>query len=373
MVHANLTAGATSLSSDLERTASFDREGRLLHYTRRDRTYRRTLGSDVYLRFRRQGRRWLKLAPDQAREVLREAYELARRVRDEAPAELRRRLDGEILRWTIAALVDERRRFAAAYRPLSILPPDRYLSIVLQATEGCTWNRCTFCNFYMDRPFAAKTAESFARHAQAVKELLGAGVSLRRGVFLADGNALALSRRRLEPILGIARRLFPSQPIYGFVDLYSGEHRPTGDWAELAALGVRRVYIGMETGLDKLLALVNKPGSCSELQVFVAELKQAALQVCLIVMVGLGGREFRQLHRRATVAAIREMPLGPGDLIYLSPFVEHRDSVYHRQRLAAGLTPMSDSEVEAELGRLAVELRRGGLRVSRYDIREFIY
>ena len=93
----------------------------------------------------------------------------------------------------------------------------------------------------------------------------------------------------------------------------------------------------------------------------------------LIAMVGLGGREYRERHARATVEALAAMPLGRGDLVYLSPFVEEPGSVYRERRLEAGLAAMDDAEIEAELKALARAIRAQGVQVSRYDIREFIY
>jgi len=370
----NLTPGATIISPDRQHSLTFDREGRLHLYFRQGLTYKRSLSSELHLRFQDGGRQRRQLPSDEARSIFIEAYALAGEVRAQAVGELEDRLREEILRWTPENLAAERRRFLSCYRPISILPPDQYLSIVLQATEGCSWNRCTFCSFYMDRPFKAKSPVEFREHASGVKDLLGAGAALRRGIFLADGNALALSLRRLEPLIGAAKEIFPDRPLFGFVDLFSGDRHPLDHWKRLVDLGLRRVYIGMETGLDELLAFVNKPGSAVELRNFVQELKGASLSVCLILMVGLGGREYRSAHARASLEVLQRLPLDDSDLIYLSPFVEVPGSTdYSERRTKAGLTPMTEEETEAELQRLAQKIRRLDLKASRYDIREFIY
>lgn len=373
MLLENLSPRSTVLSPELGRSLTFDREGRLLIYFRHGETFKRSLGSEVHLRYRRGSRQRRRLEREEGLKIFEEAYALARDVRSSASEQLARRLDEEILRWSAAELDAERERFAAVYKPISILPPDHYLSVVLQATEGCTWNGCTFCSFYMDRPFAVKGAEDFERHVAGVKELLGKGLQLRRGIFLADGNALALSNRRLMPLLEIVDREFPGRRLYGFVDLYSGERRQPEGWRELVERGLERVYVGMETGLDELLALVNKPGSAAELESFVKTLKTVGLGVCLIVMVGLGGHRYREEHARASLNVLKSMPLGAQDLVYLSPFIEQRGSTYQSQREEMGLTPMSETEVDSELERLAAEIRNLGLKASRYDIREFIY
>lgn len=365
--------GFTTLSPDRNTVVSFDREGRLYTYFSSGTTYRRTLASTVEVRYRDGSRQRERLSPEEAKALFAEAYAVAARCYDAAPCEVRARLSDEILPWTPERLLAQGEEFARIYKPITILPPDQYLSIVLQATEGCTWNRCTFCSFYQDRPFRAKSPDEFSAHVAAVQAFFGKGAWMRKGIFLADGNALALSPSRLEPLFAIVRQAFPDQPIYSFIDLYTGERKSVDDWRRLVELGLRRVYIGMETGDDRLLAFLNKPGSQDELVQFVEDLKRAGVGVGLIVMVGVGGKEWMEAHADATIDAIARMSLGAGDLVYLSPFIEQRGSLYIQRRQEASLTPLSEEEIEAELGRLAQTIRSLGFKAARYDIREFMY
>ncbi len=370
---ANLSPRATVLSPDRQQVVTFDREGRWIYYFRRGETFKRSLASEVHWRFR-QGVRLRRRLPDpEARELFGEIHELTRELTESYSGPALGRLRDEIIRWDPESLMREADRFRAAYRPIAILPPDQYLAVVLQATEGCSWNKCTFCNFYMDRPFRSRIPDDFRAHSEAVRQLLGRGLRLRRGLFLADGNALALSNKRLDPLLDVAQEAFPGRELFGFVDLYSGDRRTVAEWAYLADRGLRRVYVGMETGLDELLDWVNKPGSAEELRHFVSVLKGAGLEVSLIVMVGLGGEGFRHRHRQASREVLCSLSLEPRDQVYLSPFVEHPGSAYHERRVTEGLLPMSADEVEVELGNWASDLRQAGMRVSRYDIREFVY
>jgi radical SAM superfamily enzyme YgiQ (UPF0313 family) len=374
-LNAKVSGTATVFGRDPEWVLSFDREGRLLTLVQGEELFKRALDSRIFQRDRREGRRW-ELLPDRARrEVLATARELAAATAaaPEAPAALRGRLESEVLPWTVDRLVAEEERFLEAYRPIAILPPDRYLSVVLQATEGCTWNRCTFCSFYQGRPFRCASPEDFRLHAAAVRTLLGHDLARRRSIFLADGNALAIGNRRLLPLLAIARESFPGREITGFVDVYSGSRHDPTDWNELAAHGLTQVYIGMETGRDGLLRQVDKPGSRAELTAFVRELKEAGLAVSLILMIGMGGRAWQESHREESLATLAGLPLDRGDLLYLSPFVEEPGSVYVARRIAEGTAPLSAEEIEAETVVWTAALRAGGLRVGRYDIREFIY
>jgi radical SAM superfamily enzyme YgiQ (UPF0313 family) len=270
-----------------------------------------------------------------------------------------------ILSWTPERLLHEKHRFNKVYRPVSILPPDQYLAVVLQATFGCTWNRCTFCSFYQDREFSCRTIDEFEDHCTGVKEFLGDGMKLRRSIFLADGNALVLSRDRLFPIMETATSYFPGMPVHGFVDVFSGERRTAAEWSELRELGLERVHVGLETGCDELLAWLNKPGSADESFGFVSTLKEAGLKVALIFMVGAGGRRFAEQHRDATIALAERLPLQKGDIVYLSPFQTEDPETDH----------LGDDEIEQELVSLRRRIRQAVPQavVTRYDIREFLY
>ena len=345
---------------------SFDLEGRPVSWYRDDRIYKRSLASRVHTRERVGGRRVRDILPDEDaaenfRRLLEEVAAASIPTADDTGRDRLRR----ILSWTPERLLHEKHRFNKVYRPVSILPPDQYLAVVLQATFGCTWNRCTFCSFYQDREFACRTIEEFEDHCAGVKEFLGEGVQLRRSIFLADGNALVLSRQRLFPILEMATAQFPGMPVHGFVDVFSGERRTASEWSELRELGLERVHVGLETGSDELLTWLNKPGSAEESFGFVSTLKEAGLKVALIFMVGAGGRRFAEQHREATIALAERLPLESRDIVYLSPF----------QTGNTDTDNLTEDEIDRELAVLQNRIRQAAPEavVTRYDIREFLY
>lgn len=343
-----------------DRVLSFDREGRPYHYLRQGLTYKRALDGSLHLRYREGERRRRRLEEAEALGVYREILGIAEaHLKDPGRRE-------EVLRWTPQALSDPTPYRRAYPWPVSILPPDAYLSVVLQATTGCTWNRCAFCSFYQDRPFRKRSPDAFREHVERVLELLGRGRLLRRGVFLGDGNALALGEPLL-PLLEEVRRAFPGEPILGFLDLFTGLRKEATWWERLRALGLRRVYVGLETGYAPLLALLNKPGHPREALPLVKALKEVGLSLGVILMVGAGGLAYAKAHRRESLALLADLPLGKEDVVYLSPFQEEPGTPYP----LLGLKPLP--HVEAELAAWARELRRLGLRVARYDIREFLY
>jgi hypothetical protein len=391
-----LQPGATVLSPSRSEVLSLDLEGRPKTWFRDGRTFKRSLASQVFGRQTVDGvrRRW-RAHSDEAEALFARAHDLVaaalavggERLLGDAGtgaaersgggtwvAELDARLE-RALAWTPTRLGAERERFGAAYAPISILPPDQYGAVVLQATFGCSWNRCTFCSFYQDRAFEVRSAEAFAAHLTAVRALLGRDADARRGVFLADGNALVLANARLRPILAAASAAFPGQEVAGFVDVFGGERKSIADWRELARLGLRRVAIGAETGHDPLLAYLNKPGGADAAAEFVATLKAAGLSVALILMAGVGGRRFADGHLRDSARLLGRLPLGAGDVVYLSPFVVQPGSTYEARAAAEGLAPLTATERSAQVAALRAAARRAvpAAQVALYPIDEFVY
>lgn len=362
---------ATTIGRGEEAVCTFDLEGRPISWWDGTTTFKRSLASEVHVRRGGpDGRERRLLAADEALDAFARLLETARA----APFRGDERLE-TISAWTPESLARERRRFDAAYLPISILPPDQYLSVVLQATFGCSWNRCTFCGFYQDRPFRARSVGEFEEHVAAVRALLGRGVELRKSVFLADGNALLLSRDRLEPLLDAAARAFPGRRVHGFVDVVTGERKPADEWRALRGRGLERVHVGLETGHAPLLAWMNKPGTPDASAAFVAELKEAGLKVGVIVMVGAGGDRFASAHEAETLALLSRLPLGSGDLVYLSPFLEHPGSAYALRASTEGVRALTRDERAGQYARLRDGVRAAlpGVRVARYDLTEFLY
>ena len=283
-------------------------------------------------------------------------------------------------RWDWIALQADAGRFAEIYRPVSILPPDQYLALVVQATEGCSYNRCTFCDFYRDRPFRVKSADELRAHIAAVQAFFGPALGLRKSLFLADANALVVPMPRLRAWLDViaeARILSVDAGIFSFMDAFDVQRKTADAWAELAARGLRRVYIGMETGDDGLLRWLRKPGTAADVSDAVSLLKRAGIAVSVIIMTGVGGERYAEAHVCGTITALNAMPLGAGDIVYFSPFVAQPGSEYGSLAATEHVRPLSDTAIAAQEVAIRAALRPHDPlhppQVSRYDIREFIY
>jgi radical SAM superfamily enzyme YgiQ (UPF0313 family) len=286
-----------------------------------------------------------------------------------------------ILDWTPESLEGDARRFRSVYLPIPILPPDQYRALVVQVTEGCSYNQCTFCRFYRDRPFRVKSLQEFRAHIRDVRGFFGEGLRLRKSIFLADANALVLSQARLLEVFGLLRAELPQGPgglrsVYSFLDAFSGLPRSSEHFRDLTEQGLRRVYIGLESGCDDLLRFLRKPATAAEALDLVTSLREAGVHVGIIVMVGIGGERYAERHLAETLAVVNAMRLGPGDFLYLSPLAADPDSAYRQQEREAGFQPLTEAETDAQLRAMKTGLRfapQGHPKVAVYDIRDFVY
>jgi hypothetical protein len=382
-----------TLGLDERVVGSWDMGGRLFSYYCDDLTYRRSLGGDILQKWREGGaRRWRTLRGTDADAVVDEAARLAARVLgeqsrasltwDPSPSVEARAGIAEVLeravRFTAAPARADAREFWRIYQPIGILPPDQYLSIVVQATHGCSFNTCTFCDLHHDG-YTVKTPEAFVDHCRQALAWLGASAELRRRtVFVGSANALAAPMSRLVALLAGVRDAFGAAPppMHAFVDGFTGARKDERDYRTLRDLGLARVYVGLESGHDPLLAFVRKPGRADDVVAAVEAIKGAGIAVAVIVMTGLGGDRYDGPHVADTIAALSRMPLGPGDLLYFSQLVEEPGTAYPRLVEQGGIRPLSVAGCVAQRDAIARAMRArfpAPPRMATYDVREFVY
>jgi hypothetical protein len=368
-ITASLAGAALVISPRYGESYSFDRAGRLLGLFRDERSYQRTLDHRLLERLRGNGPRRRELPPEERDALLRRTFAdlgaLAADVPrlDLAPGERQQLSDALalVLAFGPDRLAEDGAAFQKLYKPVSILPPDQYLALVLQATEGCSWNRCTFCGLYRDRTFRIHSPESFRAHCAGVRDYYGEGLSLRRGIFLADANALVIPQARLRALFTIAQEFFRlpdrPRPVFSFVSAFDVDRKSPDEWAELHTLGLERAYIGLETGDAALLRFLNKPGTVQDAVDAVRALRAGGASVGVILMAGIGGDRFAAAHVAQSVEAVRAMDLGPRDQVYLSNYVPAPNTEYEQDAEVAGIRSLSAEEIDAQLKDLQARLR----------------
>ena len=229
------------------------------------------------------------------------------------------------------------------FRVGPIRPPSEAGSLLLQVTNGCTWNRCRFCNIYRDTKFKAFSADSvkrdidiIAEYADVIREyqkpdgswelnglnarlmqledyearqcfhmtatwLMGGG----KNVFLQDGNTSALSSGRLADVLVYLKQTFPHiQRITSYGRAAEMSRHDADYFAELKEAGLDRIHSGFESGSDKVLTLINK-GCTAEQEIAAGRaVKAGGIELSVYFMPGIGGKELSEDNAVQTAAVI---------------------------------------------------------------------
>ena len=271
------------------------------------------------------------------------------------------------------------KKYEEIYKPVGILPPDQYMSVVLQLTEGCSFNTCTFCTFYRDRPFKIKSITDFEIHILDIKNYLSQSLNLRRTIFLGDANALVVPTKKLIPLLKIIHKHLDVERmggLYAFLDGFSGDKKGVEEYQTLKTLGLKRIYIGLESGYNDLLTFLRKPGKSEDAVSAVHEIKKAGLSVAIIILLGAGGNKYDQFHVRDTIRIINQMNLDADDIIYFSELIEKEGFDYSKDAYLENLLPLTAEErllQENQISSGFIFSDKGTPHISRYDIRDFIY
>lgn len=187
-----------------------------------------------------------------------------------------------------------------AYPPVNYIepvfrPPSEANSLILQVTNGCSWNNCTFCEMYTapQKKFRPKPQSEIEEEIIRCSAALG---SVRR-IFLADGDAMALSFKRLKEILLAIRKYLPSvSRVSSYCLPRNLKNKSVEELAELHELGLSLLYIGAESGNDFVLEAVQKGETYRSTADALIKIKQAGIKSSVMIINGLGGVTHSEQH-----------------------------------------------------------------------------
>jgi radical SAM superfamily enzyme YgiQ (UPF0313 family) len=188
------------------------------------------------------------------------------------------------------------------YHGAVIRPPSEASSLILQVTYGCSNDTCDFCGTYLDKPFGVRP---FAEVAEDVAGLPGAIKRRVTRVFLADGDALALSPRRLHEVLALLRDELPAlERVSSYANARNLLAKTVGDLRGLREAGLALLYLGLESGDDQTLADIHKGMTVAEQIEGCRRASEAGIQLSITAILGLAGTARSAEHARATGEAL---------------------------------------------------------------------
>ena len=215
----------------------------------------------------------------------------------------------------------------------AIRPPSEAASLLLRVTRNCPWNRCTFCSVYKKQKFSLRpladviadidsvhryvseiqqgrrSADTGSREDQAAfhaaRNWLAEGM---KSIFLQDADSLVIRPGNLISILLHIKKRFPGvQRITSYARSESVARISPADMLELAAAGLNRIHIGMETASDTILAMIQK-GATKEIHIRAGlNVKRAGIELSEYVLTGIGGSEFSREHAIETADALNQI------------------------------------------------------------------
>ncbi|MBU2966678.1 MAG: radical SAM protein [Amphritea sp.] len=185
-------------------------------------------------------------------------------------------------------------------------PPSEANSLILQVTNGCSWNRCTFCEMYIDpqKKFKPKN------EAVLLEEIRRCGQQLPgvRRVFLGDGDPMVLSFRRLKTILEAIRTHLPNVTRVSTYALPSNlKHKSVEELQQLRELGLSLIYVGAESGDDEILRCIDKGETFQTTAESLLKAKEAGIKTSVMLINGLGGTRMSNQHALSSAKLINRV------------------------------------------------------------------
>ncbi len=174
-------------------------------------------------------------------------------------------------------------------------PPSEAKSLIFQVTNGCSWNKCSYCDMYTQpqKKFSIKP------EADVMNEIAWAGANLPgvQRVFLADGDAMSLSVRRLLKILTAIREHLPDvERVASYCSSFNLKNKSVEDLQQLHDAGLKLVYMGAESGDDFVLNAISKGDTHDGTRDALNRLRAASIHRSVMIINGVGGTKFSEQH-----------------------------------------------------------------------------
>ena len=184
-------------------------------------------------------------------------------------------------------------------------PPSEAESYILQATIGCSWNKCVYCDMYREKDFRVRELSETLVDLRKAAEITGRRIDK---IFVADGDALVLDMAHWRSILDCARG---ELPFLSRVSCYATAenilNKTPEELSELRERGLSLLYIGPESGDDKTLKRIAKGSTFADHVEAAHKAHAAGMRISVITLLGIGGVERSQEHAERTAALVTEM------------------------------------------------------------------
>jgi radical SAM superfamily enzyme YgiQ (UPF0313 family) len=184
-------------------------------------------------------------------------------------------------------------------------PPSEADAYILQATVGCSWNHCTYCDMYRAKAFRVRALDETLTDVRAAAREFGPTVEK---VFVADGDALVMDLDHWDAVLGACREAFPNlRRVSAYATAMNLVRKSVEELTRLREAGLSQLYIGPETGDDVTFKRIAK-GADFEQHVEAARRARAAgIKLSAIFLLGAGGVARSSEHAEGSARLVTAM------------------------------------------------------------------
>jgi histone acetyltransferase (RNA polymerase elongator complex component) len=220
-----------------------------------------------------------------------------------------------------------------------IRPPSEARSLLIRVTRNCPWNRCTFCPVYKNTRFSIRSVDHIIKDIDALHkyvmvlqesktktEINDAAQKVDPGeypafeaaahwfmngmhaIFIQDANSLVIKPAHIIQVLEHLKARFPlTKRITSYARSDTIARIKDQDLKAVANAGLNRIHIGLESGSDRVLEMVQK-GVTKAIHIKAGhKVKAAGMELSEYVMPGLGGKLFSEIHAAETADALNQI------------------------------------------------------------------
>lgn len=195
-------------------------------------------------------------------------------------------------------------------------PPPEARTMLLQVTQGCAHNKCSYCSMYDGTKFKIETIDQIEKDVMEARRIYG----VQKRVFLVNGDAFVLSAKKLRAISQTITKHFPQmETISMYASIRNIMSKSDEELKDLREnYRINELWVGVETGDADILASFNKGYSMDDTYEQLMRLKKAGYEYNCKLMLGTGGKgrglevaeKTAQLINTTKPKLVRETTLG---------------------------------------------------------------
>lgn len=222
-------------------------------------------------------------------------------------------------------------------------PPSEALSLIIQITVGCSHNKCTFCGMYKGKKFRVKSMERIKEEIDFFRN----NVRYAERIFLADGDALILSFDKLKEIISYVNEKFPERTrISMYASPKAIQLKTVEELKALKEMGVTLLYLGVESGSDKVLKEIKKGVTKAEMIEVGKKIKEAGIELSVTAIAGITEKENSLEHAMETAQVISQ--INPDYFSILSLILEEGTELFEKC-MEGKFIPLTNVEILEEI------------------------